>query len=92
MFAIFLFPDQNLHTGTPRTVAHHIPIQNLAHGPEHHDHTLAQYPALDHAPDHVLFLVRHIPAEAEVGVIDPGHAVLPIIAPAADHHRIEVEN
>lgn len=90
------FSDQNLHTGTPHTAAHHIPIPNLARGLEHHAHTLAHYPDLDPARvrDPALSLVHHTPAEAEVGVvvIDPGHAVQHIIAHAADLHHIEVGN
>lgn len=92
----FPFSDQNLHTGVLPTVAHHIPIQNLALGPDHHAPTLDHHPGLgqDHAlvPDHAPSLAHHTPAGAEVEAvaIDPGHALLHTIAPTVDLHRIGV--
>lgn len=89
---------QNLLTGIPPTVAHHILIQNPALGPNHHAPTLGQYPDLGqdpaHAlvPDHVPTLAHHIPAGAEVEAvaIDLGHALQLTIAPTVNHHHIGV--
>lgn len=88
--------DQNLLTGIPPTVAHHIRIPNPALGPDHHAPTLGQFPDLGqdpaHAlvPDHAPTLAHHTPAGAEVEAvaIDLGHALQHTIAPAVDRHRI----
>lgn len=79
-------------------MAHHIPIQNLALGPDHHAPTLDQFPDLGqdpaHAlvPDHAPTLAHRTPAgaEGEAVAIDLGHALQHIIAPAVDHHLIGV--
>lgn len=90
--------DQNLLTGIPPTVAHHILIPNPALGPDHDAPTLGQFPDLGQDPAHVLVpdhaptLAHHTPAGAEVEVvaIDLGHALQHTIAPAVDHHHIGV--